>query len=338
VKRAALISIFLLAACAGAGMLSAAVLASGAQDPPGTTTTTTTTATTTAPATIPVGVTIAGVAVGGMTPAEAFAAVQEAFAVPLPIVAAGHHLAPAPSALGASIEAQKAVERAQDATAGTSIQVVVSVRLERLRVYVATVARRFDHPPHDSQLVLRNLRPFITKGSSGRVLDRPAAVRAVSAELLQNRRSELVLRSQKKAQTVTRKDFGPAVVIRRKSNRLYLYDGMRQIRIFGVATGQDRYPTPLGRFEIVVKWRNPWWYPPASPWAKGEKPIPPGPSNPLGTRWMGLSAAGVGIHGTNNESSIGYSVSHGCIRMHVADAEWLFNRVDIGTLVFIVAA
>ncbi|HEY8626704.1 MAG TPA: L,D-transpeptidase, partial [Gaiellaceae bacterium] len=177
-----------------------------------------------------------------------------------------------------------------------------------------------------------------TKGSSGRVLDRPAAVRAVSAELLQNRRSELVLRSQKKAQTVTRKDFGPAVVIRRKSNRLYLYDGMRQIRIFGVATGQDRYPTPLGRFEIVVKWRNPWWYPPASPWAKGEKPIPPGPSNPLGTRWMGLSAAGVGIHGTNNESSIGYSVSHGCIRMHVADAEWLFNRVDIGTLVFIVAA
>ena len=53
---------------------------------------------------------------------------------------------------------------------------------------------------------------------------------------------------------------------------------------------------------------------------------------------MGLSAAGVGIHGTNNESSIGYSVSHGCIRMHVADALWLFDHVEIGTTVYIIAA
>jgi lipoprotein-anchoring transpeptidase ErfK/SrfK len=318
-------------------MLSAAVLASGADDPPGTTTTTTT-STTTTPATIPAGVTIAGVAVGGMTREAAVAAVQAAFAAPLPIVVAGHHLAPTPAALGSSIAAQKAVDSAQNAAAGTSIQVVVAVRLERLRAYVATVAKRFDRPPHDSQLVLRHLRPFISKGSPGRVLDRPAAVRAISAALLQNRRTELVLRSKKQEQAVTRNDFGPAIVIRRGSNRLYLYDGMRQIRIFGVATGQDKYPTPLGRFEVVVKWRNPWWFPPASPWAKGEKPIPPGPSNPLGTRWMGLSAAGVGIHGTNNESSIGYSVSHGCIRMHVSDAEWLFNRVEIGTPVFIVAA
>jgi lipoprotein-anchoring transpeptidase ErfK/SrfK len=113
---------------------------------------------------------------------------------------------------------------------------------------------------------------------------------------------------------------------------------MRERRIFAVATGQRVYPTPLGAFQIVVKWKNPWWYPPNSPWAAGEKPIPPGPSNPLGTRWMGLSAPGVGIHGTNNDASIGYSVSHGCIRMHVPDAEWLFDQVDIGTPVFIVPA
>jgi lipoprotein-anchoring transpeptidase ErfK/SrfK len=53
---------------------------------------------------------------------------------------------------------------------------------------------------------------------------------------------------------------------------------------------------------------------------------------------MGISAPGVGIHGTNNDASIGYSVSHGCIRMHVSDAEWLFNHVAIGTPVFIVSA
>jgi lipoprotein-anchoring transpeptidase ErfK/SrfK len=53
---------------------------------------------------------------------------------------------------------------------------------------------------------------------------------------------------------------------------------------------------------------------------------------------MGLSASGVGIHGTPDDASIGYSASHGCIRMHIPDAEWLFNHVTVGTPVFIVSA
>jgi lipoprotein-anchoring transpeptidase ErfK/SrfK len=107
------------------------------------------------------------------------------------------------------------------------------------------------------------------------------------------------------------------------------------MRKFGVATGQSVYPTPTGTFSIVDKQLNPWWLPPDSPWAAGEKPIPPGPGNPLGTRWMGLSAPGVGIHGTPDDASIGYSASHGCIRMHIPDAEWLFHHVQLGTPVVI---
>jgi lipoprotein-anchoring transpeptidase ErfK/SrfK len=85
--------------------------------------------------------------------------------------------------------------------------------------------------------------------------------------------------------------------------------------------------------------RDPWWIPPPnSAWAAGEKPIPPGPGNPLGTRWMGLSAPAVGIHGTPDAASIGYSASHGCIRMRVPDAEWLFEHVRVGTPVAIVDA
>ena len=106
---------------------------------------------------------------------------------------------------------------------------------------------------------------------------------------------------------------------------------------FAVATGQTIYPTPRGRWHIVVKWKNPWWYPPVQDdWARGLKPVPPGPNNPLGTRWMGLDAPGVGIHGTDEPTSIGYSASHGCIRMQVPDAEWLFDHVDVGTTVYIV--
>src|SRR5215204_1911947 len=51
-------------------------------------------------------------------------------------------------------------------------------------------------------------------------------------------------------------------------------------------------PTPHGRFRIVSRYRHPWWYPPDSNWAQDPDPIPPGPKNPLGTRWMGLSVPG----------------------------------------------
>jgi lipoprotein-anchoring transpeptidase ErfK/SrfK len=125
------------------------------------------------------------------------------------------------------------------------------------------------------------------------------------------------------------------IVINRANNLLSLYRGTSLWRQFHVATGQAAYPTPAGRFDIVVKWKNPWWYPPPDPWAAGEKPTPPGPSNPLGTRWMGISSPGVGIHGTPKPESIGYSESHGCIRMLIPQAEWLFDHVDVGTTVFI---
>jgi len=52
---------------------------------------------------------------------------------------------------------------------------------------------------------------------------------------------------------------------------------------------------------------------------------------------MGISAPYVGIHGTPDSASIGYSASHGCVRMRISDAEWLFQHVEVGTPVFIVS-
>jgi L,D-transpeptidase catalytic domain/Putative peptidoglycan binding domain len=302
------------------------------------TTTTTTTTTTTPTPRIAAGVTIGGVRVGGMTPADAYTAVRNAFERPLVLLAGKHRLQVQPEQLGAVAYALEAVNRAQTARAGTEIQLRVSVRRGKVTTFVARLARRLDRAPVDSQLSLRHLRPWLSPSRSGAALRRKLAVRLIVAELVANRRTPIRLRSVELAPRVTRANFGPVIVIRRTSNQLFLYHGMTQWRIFAVATGQNTYPTPLGRFQIVVKWRNPWWYPPNSPWAAGQKPIPPGPNNPLGTRWMGLSAPGVGIHGTPNDGSIGYSVSHGCIRMHIPDAEWLFVRVRIGTPVYIVAA
>jgi len=131
-------------------------------------------------------------------------------------------------------------------------------------------------------------------------------------------------------------DFGPVIVVNRAGNTLRLYRGSTLVRTFRVATGQSIYPTPAGIWRIVDKQLDPWWYPPTyDAWAKDLKPVPPGPANPLGTRWMGLNAPGVGIHGTDAPASIGYSTSHGCIRMQVLDAEWLFEHVRVGTVVVI---
>jgi lipoprotein-anchoring transpeptidase ErfK/SrfK len=340
VRRIGFAAAFLI--CALAGAASAAVLASTGAAIPGqttsTTSSTTTTTTTTAPGVLPEGVTIGGVAVGGLTLPEAYELVREAFERPLVLVVAGRRLSPTPEHLGAVAYALGAVERAATAGAGTDVPLRIAVDGRRVRAYVATLSKRFDRGPVDSRLFLRRLRPWISKDRNGRTLVRTAAVRGIVSALVANRKGPLQLTMKTIRPKVSRRTFGPVIVIRRGANRLFLYNGMRFLRSFGVATGQRVYPTPLGRFGIVVKWKNPWWYPPDSDWARGLQPIPPGPGNPLGTRWMGLSASGVGIHGTPDPASIGYSVSHGCIRMRIPEAEWLFDHVPVGTTVFIVSA
>jgi len=306
-----------------AGLVVAGVLASApvAADPP---------------ATIPVGVTIGGIDVGGMAPEVATTVVQQAFQTPLELTLGTTRVLVAPDVLGAIPIVDKAIERALAAQPNTAVPLGINAPGSKITEFVKKLAQRFDRTPVDSKLYLRRLRPWLSKEQTGRKLEEKRAVRDIVAALYAGVREPIQLYQINVRAKVTRRNFGQVIVIRRGSNRLYLYNGTRFRRLFRVATGQSRYPTPLGRFSVVVKWKNPWWYPPSSPWAEGQQPVPPGPGNPLGTRWMGLSAAGVGIHGTPSGGSIGYSVSHGCIRMHISEAEWLFNNIDVGTTVFIV--
>jgi lipoprotein-anchoring transpeptidase ErfK/SrfK len=222
------------------------------------------------------------------------------------------------------------------AAPGEAVNLVVLIDGDMTRAYVAGVARRFNRSARDAALVLRRGRPKIYPERTGITVLRPELTATIHRRLLANSRAPVTIRTRRTQPEMTHRAFRSTIVIHRGSNRLELFHFQRLRKRFRVATGEEVYPTPLGRFHIVVKWRNPWWYPPNSRWARGLKPVPPGPNNPLGTRWMGLSVPGVGIHGTPNGGSIGYSVSHGCIRMYIPDAEWLFNTVDIGTPVFIV--
>jgi lipoprotein-anchoring transpeptidase ErfK/SrfK len=331
-------------ACATAGAFAAVIMAGGVSAALltiGSTGTTTTGGTTTTPppALIPPGVTISGITVGGLTPEEATTIVQERFDLPLQVILdRRHRLAPSPGALGASAHVDEAIARARTSEPGTALTLPVLINGDVIRAYVLRVSRRFNRSPADAHVFLRHLKPVVVPDRPGLTVNRLKLTQTIVARLRETSRAAVRIKYRSPRASVLRSEFRSVIVIRRGSNRLFLYHFDRLRRLFRVATGQSIYPTPLGRFQIQVKWRNPWWYPPNSRWARGQKPIPPGPNNPLGTRWMGLSAPGVGIHGTPNPASIGYSVSHGCIRMYISDAEWLFNAVDIGTTVFIVAA
>ena len=286
--------------------------------------------------TIPTGVTIAGVPVGGLGSADAASAVQAAFDAPLELRIGSTRVLVTPDVLGATANVAKAIDRALVSAPDTAATLPIATVGPTMSAFVAGLAKRYDRAAADTKLFLRKGRPWLSKEKVGLRLDQRGAVREIIAVLNPSAREPVRLVQRAVKPKVTRRTFGPVIVIHRALNQLYLYQGARFTRAFHVATGQSAYPTPLGRFSIAVKWKNPWWYPPASPWAKGAQPIPPGPGNPLGTRWMGLTAPGVGIHGTPDASSIGYSVSHGCIRMQISQAEWLFDHVNVGTTVFII--
>jgi lipoprotein-anchoring transpeptidase ErfK/SrfK len=345
VKRVLLAALFVLG-LAVAGIFSGTVIAdattstSTATTPtttaPATTTAATTTTTAKPPVTLPPNVRVGGVRVGGLSPTDAVAAVRQAFARPLTVVVDRSAFRLDPRAY-ASAYVETAVAKGRAAAPGTAIPLVVAPRGAAVRSWVATVVRRFTRAPVDAKLTFRDARPWITGDRPGRSLDGKRLTQLVLDQLRRNSRLPVRMRTMTVEPKVTARSIGAVIVVNRETNRLSLYDGMKLVRVFPVATGQAIYPTPKGIFQIVVKWKNPWWYPPTQDaWAKGLQPVPPGPNNPLGTRWMGLSAPGVGIHGTDEPASIGYSASHGCIRMQVPDAEWLFDRVQVGTVVDIV--
>jgi len=119
---------------------------------------------------------------------------------------------------------------------------------------------------------------------------------------------------------------GDRIVVSLGDHKLVLLLGDRVLKVYDVAVGKTITPTPQGEFKIINHVKNPTWYGPS-------KIVGPGKDNPLGTRWMGLSVKGYGIHGTNVPSSIGKSASHGCVRMRQNDLEELFEMVDVGATV-----
>jgi lipoprotein-anchoring transpeptidase ErfK/SrfK len=116
------------------------------------------------------------------------------------------------------------------------------------------------------------------------------------------------------------------VVVSLRDRTLSLFEKGQVVRVFPVAVGAPQTLSPVGTFTIVNRIPHPTYYRPG-------RVIGPGPSNPLGTRWLGLDLKGYGIHGTDEPDSIGHARSHGCIRLHNDDVEQLFELLRSGDVV-----
>lgn len=115
-------------------------------------------------------------------------------------------------------------------------------------------------------------------------------------------------------------------------------DRSYRVDVYPLGIGREGSTTPEGVFQINVKKRYPYWRVPE--WLLKEDPglpqvMPPGPKNPLGDYWLGLSEPGYGIHGTNRPFGVGRRVSSGCLRMYPNDIATLYAGVETGTPVSI---
>jgi hypothetical protein len=286
------------------------------------------------------GVTIGGLLVGGLTGTEARELVERRFDRPMTLVVSPtKKLRVDPRELGAAAYFGKAVKLAlRVRREGFPVPLKVDVASGKLDRYLATLAKETDREPVDAAMRLQGFTPVASPSKPGRRLKQLIAAQRLTHAIRKHERSFEVPYQELRPQ-VTEDDLEQAIVIRRDTKRLLFYVGDKLKRSFRIATGQSSYPTPIGNFEIINLQRNPWWHPPeGSDWAADAQAIPPGPGNPLGTRWMGISSPYVGIHGTPDAASIGYSASHGCIRMLIPEVEWLFERVELGTPVFIIRA
>lgn len=124
------------------------------------------------------------------------------------------------------------------------------------------------------------------------------------------------------------------IVVNLPERMLYFFQDGSLRETMPVSIGAPgRYQTPSGRFRVVEKMKDPVWYPPS--WAEQKGPVPPGPDNPLGDRWIGLSAPRYGIHSTYNPVNVGHNVTHGCLRAYPDFLREFYPKVRVGMPVYL---
>jgi hypothetical protein len=311
---------------------------------------------------IAAGVTAAGIDLGGMRPDEARAALLWRVAArldrPLMVKSGGRRFGLSAKAAGVNVHVGRMVQAAlsesrrgnfltrsiRDLTGGSinaRIPLEASYSGQAVTALVARVERAIERPARNARVVPSATRLATVPSQSGLAVRVRLLARRIVSELLRASSDRLVNVPTRVVQpdVTTRelaskyKDF---ITISRPRFELRHYERLRLVKVYRISVGRIGYETPAGLYHIQNKATNPSWFVPNRPWA-GElagQVIPPGPENPIKSRWMGIYD-GAGIHGTDATWSIGRRASRGCIRMLIPDVVELYDRVELETPVYI---
>jgi lipoprotein-anchoring transpeptidase ErfK/SrfK len=309
------------------------------------------------------GIRVGGVDVGGMTAAEAGAALRRQVLEPLsrPVVVrvAGKRftLTPERAQVGVDVDgsvraalarsrAGNVLARAWRSVRGDEVDEDLPLDITYSRVsvdrLVERVAGKVDREAVDAEVDLESGDLTPRRSERGRAVRRERLRRDVARTLLAvggdktvQARTRVVRPAVTTAQLA--KEYPAVLVVDRASFTLTLYKNLERVRTYSIAIGAVGLETPAGLYHIQNKAVDPAWTMPYSDWVAPEdrgRVVPPGPENPLKERWLGIFD-GAGIHGTDNEASIGTAASHGCVRMRIPEVIELYDQVPVGAPIYI---
>jgi lipoprotein-anchoring transpeptidase ErfK/SrfK len=312
--------------------------------------------------TIADGVTIGGVDVGGMDEAEAKQAVRRQLLSPLRqsirVGYDGDHWTLQGRRLKLHANLDVAVESALDASregglpgrlvryvSGGDVQKNVDAGLgysqPAINRFVRHVAAEINREPRNADVEAGPESLQVVDAKYGRKLRDNLLTRQVEAAVLNARADHTIAaRTHSVAPEVTRgevaAEYPTYLTLDRGTFTLRFWKNLKLTKTYTVAVGQEGLETPEGLYHIQNKEVEPSWHVPNSAWAGdlAGQVIPPGPEDPLKARWMGIFE-GAGIHGTEETWSLGSAASHGCVRMSIPDVIDLYDRVEVGTPIFI---
>jgi lipoprotein-anchoring transpeptidase ErfK/SrfK len=308
------------------------------------------------------GVAIAGVDVGGMDAEEAERAVRAQLLRPLRHSIRVGYDGESWELPGESLKVRADLDAAVDQALAESREGGLPMRLVRyvtggevdeqvgadvtysqpaINRFVRKVAQEVGEEPQDATISANGDTLDVVPAENGRKLRDNLLTKELKAAVLNAKADHTIAaRTNPLMPEVTTKEVAAAyptyLTLDRSTYTLRFWRDLKLAKTYTVAVGQEGLETPEGLYAIQEKEENPTWHVPESDWAGSlaGQDIPPGPSNPIKARWMGIYE-GAGIHGTEETYSLGTAASHGCVRMAISDVEELYDLVEVGTPIYI---
>jgi L,D-transpeptidase catalytic domain/Putative peptidoglycan binding domain len=306
------------------------------------------------------GVRVGHVNLGGLSPAAAKRRLRRAFrSLKRPVVVRARHqrftlTAPAAHvdlhldrAVSEALDRSRSgwfLQRAVRELAGDHVNAriapPITVSAAAVDRFVRRIRAQLDQPPHSARVEPSADHLTVIGGRDGITVDAAKLWRRVHDALISPRAPRRIAAPVSyKAPAMTlaklRRKYRSYITLDRESFQLRVYQHLRLTRTYTVAVGQIGLETPAGVYHIQNKTVDPAWVVPHSAWAGSlAGQVITGADDPLKARWMGIFN-GAGIHGTDETWSLGHAASHGCVRMSIPDVIDLYDRVQVGTPMYI---